>query len=163
MEHYSVPKYRAPGINIPEPVRVHEGPIPSMVAGRTDHLPATVRSGSYVLPSDVVGALGENNTAAGFAHIRRLFGGTPYGGGKAPYGQSHGLYGMMAKGGHAKSDESLVPVVLAGGEHVLSPEQVRDVGEGDIDKGHKVLDGFVLEVRKRNVKTLRKLPPPSKN
>src|ERR1700679_1723713 len=75
---------------------VHNGPIHSTVAGRTDHLPMHVLSGSYVIPSDVIsGAPGaEGNTMAGFAHARRVFGGTPRGGGDQPYNHEGGPYGM---------------------------------------------------------------------
>src|ERR1700689_1058466 len=34
----------------------HTGPIHSSVAGRTDHLPIHVPSGSYVLPADIISA-----------------------------------------------------------------------------------------------------------
>lgn len=76
--------------------KFHSGPIHSSVAGRTDHLPITVESGSYVLPADCVSHLGENNTLAGFKVLRRMFGGEPYGGGAHPYGQSSGVYGSPA-------------------------------------------------------------------
>ena len=79
----------------------HTGPIHSSVAGRTDHLPMHVPTGSYVLPADIVSGMGEGNTAAGFKVLRRTFGGTPYAGGSPPYGQSGGPYGMAA-GGAAK-------------------------------------------------------------
>lgn len=72
---------------------LHTGPIHSPVAGRTDHLPMHVPSGSYVLPSDIVSAGGEGNTIAGFKVLRRTFGGDPYGQSSAPYGQSKGPYG----------------------------------------------------------------------
>jgi hypothetical protein len=56
-----------------------------------------------------------------------------------------------------------VPIVAAGGEHVLSPEQVRMVGKGDLDVGHRVLDAFVKRVRKELIGTLSKLPGPRKD
>ena len=56
-----------------------------------------------------------------------------------------------------------VPIVAAGGEHVLSPSQVRAVGHGDIDMGHRVLDAFVLKVRKELIHTLKNLAPPKKD
>jgi 8-oxo-dGTP pyrophosphatase MutT (NUDIX family) len=274
--------------------RFHVGPIHSSVAGRTDHLPITVESGSYVLPADCVSHSGENNTIAGFKVLRRTFGGEPYGQSGAPYGQTGGPYGSpaaRAAGGQVKhraagilfvspekevlllrrtgkdhqgewalpaggiekgetpeqaarreteeeagythegglspfmhsakdgidfttfvahSDKfvpkinhehdsamwvkpstaentlplhpgvrkaleklrigkahggpsSGVPIVAAGGEHVLSPEQVRQVGNGDIDMGHRVLDAFVLRVRKELIHTLRHLDPPKKD
>lgn len=78
----------------PSNPRFHAGPIHSAVAGRTDHLPITVESGSYVLPADIVSAGGSGNTLAGFKVLRRTFGGSPYNAGNAPYGQSKGVYGL---------------------------------------------------------------------
>lgn len=138
--------------------KIHTGPIHSGVAGRTDHLPINVPSGSYVLPADLVSGMGEGNTIAGFKHLRRMFGGNPYNGSAAPYNQTGGPYGM-ARGG--KTDG--VPIVAAGGEYVLDPDQVREAGGGDMDMGHKVLDEFVVRMRKELVKTLKKLPGPQKN
>jgi hypothetical protein len=66
----------------------------------------------------------------------------------------------MAQGGESPSG---VPIVAAGGEYVVDPDQVRQVGGGDLDLGHKVLDEFVLRMRKELVKTLKKLPPPRKD
>jgi len=151
-------KRRAEGGSVSS--EIHTGPIHSAVAGRTDHLPMNVPSGSYVLPADVIsGAPGaEGNTMAGFAHAKRVFGGTPYGGGAQPYGHKGGPYGMK-RGGAASG----VPIVAAGGEYVVHPDAVREVGGGDLDMGHKVLDEFVKRVRKENIKTLQKLPGPAKS
>lgn len=49
--------------------KVHTGPIHSAVAGRTDHLPMNVPSGSYVIPADIISAMGEGNTMAGLSLI----------------------------------------------------------------------------------------------
>lgn len=142
--------------------RVHVGPIHSTVAGRTDHLPMHVPSGSYVIPADIISAMGEGNTMAGFKHMRRIFGGTPYTGGKStiPYGGSGGPYNEplpeKAEGGEVNT----VPIIAAGGEYVLSPEQVLIAGDGDLDMGHKVLDEFVKRMRAETVQTLKKLPGP---
>ena len=123
-----------------------------------------VPSGSYVLPADIVSAHGEGNTMAGFKVMRRIFGGTPYGQGAGVYGQGSGPYGEpLATGGEAGSDGPGVPIVAAGGEYVLSPEQVRMAGNGDLDTGHKVLDEFVKRSRKELVKTLKNLPGPKKS
>jgi len=145
-------------------IKHFHGAIHSSVAGRTDHLPLTVRSGSYVLPADVIsGAPGaEGNTMAGFAHARRVFGGVPRSGGEQPYNHTGGPYGM-SHGGHADSDDPGVPIVAAGGEYVLHPDQVREIGGGDLDRGHQVLDAFVKKVRAENIKTLKNLPGPKKN
>jgi hypothetical protein len=53
--------------------------------------------------------------------------------------------------------------VAAGGEYVLSPDEVRHAGMGNLDAGHKALDGFVVGMRAKTVKTLKKLPGPKKD
>jgi hypothetical protein len=153
----------------------YDGPIHSTVAGRTDHLPMTVSAGSYVLPADHVSGLAEGNSTAGFKVLKRMFGGIPYHGGGLPYGGRGGPYDSGAHpydqesplpyGAHMKDGgkASSVPIVAAGGEYVLSPEQVREIGDGDLDRGHRVLDKWVLKMRKELVKTLKKLPGPKKD
>ena len=148
-------------------IRLHVGPIHSRVSGRTDHLPVHVPSGAYVLPADIVSAMGEGNTSAGFEHIKRMFGGLPYGA-KAivPYGGGNGPYGAelaRADGGSATNVGSPVPCVLSGGEYVLSPDEVNAAGDGDIGAGHKALDDFVKQYRAKTIKTLRDLPAPRKD
>ena len=161
INHLHVPHIRPKRIhrsNALRYVRHHTGAIHSSVAGRTDHLPIHVPNGSYVLPADIVSHFGENNTSAGFKILHRMFGGVPRGGGEQPYNHTGGPYGM-ADGG--KSDG--VPIVAAGGEYVIHPHHVRQIGNGDIDLGHKVLDEFVKRIRKDLVETLKKLPGPRKD
>lgn len=149
-------------IPAPQPIKFHAGPIHSPVAGRTDHLPMTVESGSYVIPADIVSGMGEGNTVAGFKHMRRIFGGTPYGGDAGPYDVTGGPYGApepKAKGGASDG----VQIVAAGGEYVLSPDEVRFAGKGDLDLGHRVLDEFVKRMRSKTVTTLENLPGPARN
>jgi hypothetical protein len=294
---------------------VHTGPIMSHVAGRTDHLPMHVPSGAYVLPADIVSALGEGNTMAGFKIATGLFGqpfyGTekagegkpyhqgahpyrkeahPYKPGATPYDQAtphyadggavqtdwpHGVANSISEqlqghgfstqlthhntaqwgGGKSsylgvsdpqtgrylrtvrlsdhmtgpnrasqetqihdpaeapkiidwahemrqmgptqvwKDDKLLkeagldhlvgnkrtkaitrlraskahggathtVPIIAAGGEFVIHPDNVLTQGNGDLDDGHKVLDEFVKQVRAKLVKTLKGLPGPAKD
>lgn len=126
--------------------KLHIGPIHSPVAGRTDHLPMHVPSGSYVLPADIVSSLGEGNTMAGFRAVKLMFK-------KAPYN-------ALATGGHVGNP---VPIVAAGGEYVLSPEEVIWAGGGDLDAGHSALDKWVKDTRAELIKTLKKLPGPKKD
>jgi hypothetical protein len=145
-------------------VAPHIGPIKSAVAGRTDHLPMHVPSGSYVIPADIISAMGEGNTAAGFRHMRYIFGGNPYDPAKAPYGQGTTPYGAQLPTGRATGGAAgTVPIVAAGGEMVLSPQQVMDAGGGDLDRGHRVLDEFVKRKRAETIKTLKALPGPRKD
>jgi hypothetical protein len=124
---------------------VHVGPIHSQVAGRTDHLNMHVPSGAYVIPADIVSALGEGNTMAGFRAVRHMFKGAP----------------KMAAGGAATGQP--VPIVAAGGEYVLSPQEVVWAGGGNMSAGHKALDAWVKGTRAELISTLKKLPGPRKD
>lgn len=119
--------------------KIHVGPIHSPVAGRTDHLPINVPSGAYVIPADIISAMGEGNTMAGFRIANAIF-------------------GMQERG-----DDTPVEIVAAGGEYVISPASVARVGGNDIDHGHAVLDDFVKKYRAKTVETLKKLPGPKKD
>ena len=147
-------------------VKVHKGAIHSSVAGRTDHLPMHVASGSYVIPADIISAMGEGNSMAGFKVAKSIFASpgpygkssraTPYGGSPMPYGQP-----SPHKAGGGEVDG--VPIVAAGGEYVIPPEDVLHIGNGSMDDGHKVLDAFVKKMRAKTIKTLQRLPGPKKD
>lgn len=127
--------------------KLHTGAIKAPVAGRTDHLPMHVPSGSYVIPADIVSAIGEGNTEHGFDIIDYM------------------VKDRMAAGGdvNAVETENPVAIVAAGGEYVIPPDAVKGFGEGDLDAGHKALDEWVKSERATTIKTLQKLPAPKKN
>ena len=224
--------------------KTHKGAIHSSVAGRTDHLPMHVASGSYVIPADIISAMGEGNSMAGFKVAKNIFSAPgPYGQSaeSLPYGASGMPYGVpapkkadggaaagpnvgyelvkrMAIGPGSGNGTSLaapaapkqsfgsnlmggasrqaqqgqqgqqapktelndmytpysrnyasggatdaVPIVAAGGEYVIPPEDVMHLGSGDIDHGHKILDVFVKKMREKTIKTLQGLPGPKKD
>jgi hypothetical protein len=118
---------------------LHVGPIHSPVAGRTDHLPMSVPSGSYVIPADIISAMGEGNTMAGYKVANAIF------------------------GTQRVESETPAEIVAAGGEYVISPENVARLGGGDMDKGHSALDDYVKKMRAKTVETLKKLPGPRKD
>lgn len=124
----------------PDKEKIHVGPIHSTVAGRTDHLPINVPSGAYVIPADIISGMGEGNTMNGFKNANRMWG-------------VQRLYG----------DEVATPIVAAGGEYVISPRSVEEVGGGDIDAGHAELDKFVKQFRADLIKTLKELPGPKRD
>ena len=287
-------------------VKVHSGPIHSAVAGRTDHLPMNVASGSYVIPADIISAMGEGNSMAGFKVAKDIFSaqdltsGTPYGEEGLPYGATSprkagggaadsgqaaarpsapapmarpatpapqaapsgrytGFRDVIDGGGAGASGSTFqggmfsntlnslgvkpsgseggkgkflpvmggliagpvgamagmainkgytglgdmfngggpnaaggefsggpmsnisntagvlpysraaggktdgVPIVAAGGEYVIPPEDVVHIGGGDLDHGHKILDAFVKKMRQNTIKTLQGLPGPKKD
>ena len=141
--------------------KVYHGPLKAPIPGRTDRLPIHVYSGSYVLPADIVSGMAEGNTDAGYEVIKRMIEDAKSQGGRVNMRDKYGLRGPY----HHPSNEtkSVVPCVVAGGEYILTPEEVEAVGGGDINEGHKVLDAFVKSQRKQHIKTLQKLPPPAKD
>src|SRR5262245_12444691 len=150
-----------------------KGLINSSVPGRTDKLPMSVRSGSYVVPADIVSGMGQGNTMAGAQILQKMFSTGPYGlplmkGARsgAPRRMAAMRFPSMPRqkqeGGGEEEGDGHVPIIAAGGEYIIDPEAVRHVGNGNITHGHKVLDQFVLRIRKDNIKTQQKLKPPKK-
>jgi hypothetical protein len=139
--------------------KIHVGPIHSPVAGRTDHLPMHVPSGAYVIPADIISAMGEGNTMAGFKVANSIFSRVPGMSGMPGADAQLGIPHKAAGG----ATEPPVPIVAAGGEYVIPPEDVVHIGEGDLDHGHQVLDSFVKKMRAKTVETLKKLPGPKKD
>jgi len=147
---------------------VFEGPIISEVPGRTDKHPMDVAAGSYVIPSETISHMGENNTLAGMKHlkqlgahgIRKLVMAAP---GAHDIARKHRM--KLAIGGAAREDESghAIPIIAAGGEHVLSPDEVKIIGGGDISLGHRLLDNWIVKNRRHHIKTLAALDPPAKD
>jgi hypothetical protein len=68
-------------------------------------------------------------------------------------------YSTKASGGATDG----IPIVAAGGEYVIPPEDVVHIGGGDLDNGHKILDSFVKKMRQKTIKTLQGLPGPKKD
>jgi hypothetical protein len=108
-----------------------------------------VPSGSYVIPADIVSALGEGNTMAGFRTVKTMFQGASA--------------GQRSLGGFAGSSGEPVAIVAAGGEYVLTPDEVAWAGGGDMDAGHKALDQWVKQTRAETISTLKKLPGPRRD
>jgi len=120
--------------------KIHVGPIHSPVAGRTDHLPINVPSGAYVIPADIISAMGEGNTMAGFRISNQVF-------------------GLQQN----NPEHEPVEIVAAGGEYVITPENVERIGGGDMEAGHQNLDEFVKEYRAKTIRTLQSLPGPKRD
>lgn len=137
------------GVDNPQPDKIHVGPIHSAVAGRTDHLPVHVASGSYVIPADIISAMGEGNSMAGFKVAERIF--REPDGIKEPHKNP------------AFADTETVPVVVAGGEYIISPQDVIYLGGGSMEDGHRMLDEYVKQYRQKTIKTLQGLPGPKKD
>jgi hypothetical protein len=162
---------------------LHVGPVLSNVLGRTDAHQVKVPAGSYVLPSTTISSFGHGNTLAGASLASKMFG-MPYGGGSdMKIGGGHGNMpkppkiaagpgiANLATGGYTYSEggsrgeryapDELVPVDIAGGEHVIEPAEIIRRW-GSLKNGHAVLDQFVMDQRKKEIATQKALPPPAK-
>jgi hypothetical protein len=147
--------------------QVFEGPIVSEVPGRTDRHDMAVGAGSYIAPAEFVSHLGENNTLAGLAVLKKM----------GPQGirkMAHSAPGasaviskhrQRARGGRTQDAPTGHPIdiVAAGGEYAWSPEEVKVIGDGDVILGHALLDNLVMQNRKKHIKTLKGLPGPAKD
>jgi hypothetical protein len=127
---------------------IHSGPILSAVPGRTDRHNMALASGSYVIPSQAVSHLGQNNTLAGMKVLGGMFGpGGPFGSSAMKIGHGPGAprpprmastasplgKGLSDRGGARGEDHGdPVEVITAGGEHVLTPENCAAVGQASI-------------------------------
>lgn len=140
----------------------HAGMLKSNVPGRTDKLPITVGGGAFVVPADHLAALGQGNSQAGAAILNGMFG---LGGNKkgsvvkAMRPTIPKLKNKMAEGGDP-GEAAPVDIIAAGGEFILPPEKVKELGGGDLDKGHKILHRWVLQTRKQHIKQLKGLKEP---
>lgn len=135
-------------------VDAHHGPIVSPIPGRTDKIPMDVVSGSYVVPADIVSGLGEGNTLAGLNKLASVFKAHPFSKPKRKRREQGGLAGFTP---------TAVPIIAAGGEFVIPPERVKELGGGDMAKGHAMLDDWVLGARQELIRTLQALPGPAKD
>lgn len=123
---------------------VHAGPLVGATGGRADKLPVAVPSGSYVIPSDIVAGLGEGNSLHGFEILSQIFPNSKQG------------KNQRSKGGS-------VNIMASDGEFVVSPEDVTELGGGDIKHGHSTMDHFVLTTRQQNIERQQNLPGPEKD
>ena len=138
------------------------GLISGPTGGRADHVPMSVGSGSYVVPADVVSGLGGGNTNAGGAVLDRLMHSGPFGT-SIPVPKGHSSIPhppRLARGGPADG----VPVLVSHGEYLIPPHEVAGLHpSGDVEKGHRMLDDFIVRARKEIVKKTAKLPGPVKS
>jgi hypothetical protein len=152
----------------------HQGFIHSPVPGRTDKLPISVSGGAYVLPADHVAALGQGNSIAGANIVNKMFKMGPYGASQMPMHQAKAPMPhlnltprapKLSDEGGARNPRGAgkpTPIIAAGGEIVIPPDKIA-AKFGDLEHGHKALDKWVVETRKKHIKQLRGLKPPKKD
>lgn len=111
-------------------------------SGRGDTMQATVPEDSYIIPADIVSALGDGNTEAGSKVLDNIL----------------GIDRQAAPQGTARP----VPILVSSGEYQVPPEEVARLGGGDVKQGQDILDAFVENIRAKNINKLKKIPGPKK-
>jgi hypothetical protein len=76
-----------------------------------------------------------------------------------PYRQAAG--GVTRK--EHDADPQKTRIFAAGGEFIVPPEVVKRLGGGSTERGHKILDEFVVKARKHIIDEMKKLKPPVKH
>jgi hypothetical protein len=164
----SGPSLTAPWTERQEARGLHVGPVLSSVPGRTDNHQVKVPAGSYVLPAQHVASMGQGNSNAGLSIASKMFGG-PYGTSAMRMGGGHSMmphppkaFTNFSEGGARGTDSGmeLVPVNISGGEYVVPPQAIIK-RYGSLKAGHAILDKWVMDTRKKEIETQKKLPPPA--
>jgi len=140
------------------------GLISSPTPGRADSVSGALKAGSYVMPADVVSAMGQGNTMAGARALSGLMSMSPFNANAARAPKGRGMTAKrMKRFADGGATEEEVPVNLSGGEFIFPPEAVAAFGNGDMQHGHEVLDAMVKEIRRKNLAHISQLPPPRKD
>jgi hypothetical protein len=133
--------------------------------GRADQIKTTAPGGAYIIPADVIAGLGEGNTLAGARVMDEMMRsgplGTPMPRGSAGRGPPRPPAPLHEAKGGGIGGSRRTPVALSHGEYVVQPEDVARVfGDGDMKRGHRVLDRWVVHMRAKHIKKLKSLPGP---
>lgn len=116
--------------------------------GRSDNVAAKVKIDDYIVPADVVSALGNGDTNSGGKTINNWI-------------NQHSDKATMdayADGGSSRT----LDADLSSGEARLPGHVVRKLGKGSSDKGADMLDKWVLGIRNQYKEHLASLPAPKK-
>ncbi len=165
------------------------GPLLGATDGRADDVNTSVPNGSHIIPADIVSALGEGNSVAGAAKLGKMFPNSrgpkapaiKMGMQRIPAmpripqqpaqhmphilrNQAHmprmphmpGMPKGLKHGGNAAH----VPVRLSDGEFAVHPLDVARSGGGNIERGHRALNHWIMTVRKEDIERRKKLPGP---
>lgn len=104
---------------------------PEIHDGRSDTIPAELPEGSFVLPADVVSAIGSGSTDAGFRQLDEVF--SEFVGGA--FDDEPGV------------EPGPVDAMISDGEYIVPPEAVAAIGGGDPEMGSQILESLMMEIR----------------
>lgn len=124
--------------------RAGGGAIRGAGKGQEDNIHKNLKDGSYIIDASTVSDIGDGSSQAGMQELDKYFSKVP-----SMEGQNE------SKGGYIKA-------MVSNGEYEISPEKVTALGKGSNEKGSKILEKFVKEIRQKKRTSGEKLPPKSK-
>lgn len=120
------------------------GPIKGEGKGQQDNIHKNLKDGSYIIDASTVSDIGDGSSQAGSQELDKYFSKIP-----SMRGENY------ANGGFIKA-------MVSNDEYEISPEKVTALGKGSNEKGAKILDKFVKEIRQKKRTSGEKLPPKAK-
>jgi hypothetical protein len=120
------------------------GAIRGIGKGQQDNIPKDIKKNSYIIDASSVSDIGDGSSQAGIKELNNFFAKIP-----TDYKQHE------AKGGFIKA-------MVSPDEYEVEPEVVTAIGKGSNEKGAKILEKFIKQVRKQKRTSGDKLPPKAK-
>lgn len=120
------------------------GAIEGIGKGQEDRIPRNIRNGSYILDASTVSDMGDGSTKAGFQELNMYF-------------PSH-----SSKNSRSKSKGGTIEAMVSDGEFEIEPDHVTRLGGGSNEKGARILDRLVKQIRAQKRTSGKGLPPKSR-
>src|SRR3954462_2070161 len=119
------------------------GPIQGSGKGQQANIPKNIKENSYIIDASSVSDIGDGSTQAGFKQLESFFSKIP----SSPMRES--------KGGFIKA-------LVSDGEYEVSPDKVSSLGGGSNQKGAKIIENMIKQIRDKKRTSGNKLPPKAK-
>ena len=140
-----------------------KGAVKGSSPGRADLINTKVANNSFVVPATSVSSLGQGNTLAGQTLLGKMFPSNKVSVPKTNFPKMPGAPKMPKMGlaaGGTKDEHKPVDVALSSGEFVIEPHHVLRIGNGDYERGHKILRNMVIHLKHKEIEKLKSLPDP---
>lgn len=135
--------------SIPRFFRASGGAIRGEGKGQQDNIKKDIKENSYIIDASTVSDLGDGSSNAGIKELDNYFSKI-----SPMKSQSNKSYNK-AQGGYIKA-------MVSNDEYEVDPAIVTSIGGGSNEKGAKILQKFIKEVRAKKRTSGEKLPPKSK-
>ena len=135
--------------SIPRFFRASGGAIRGEGKGQEDNIKKDIKENSYIIDASTVSDLGDGSSQAGIKELDNYFSKI------SPMQSQSNKRENKAQGGYIKA-------MVSNDEYEVDPSIVTSIGGGSNEKGAKILEKFIKEVRSKKRTSGEKLPPKSK-